>query len=89
MVAIRRLLVVAVCSVLCASAPVRADDKRPTEPKRLAVFALTAIDADEAVGALKKKLGYTEIARIPLSNAVLAWGTDQELLEIVRLITPL
>jgi hypothetical protein len=88
MVAIRGLVVVAVCSVLCASAAVRADDKKPMElKKKLTLLTVSAaIDTDEFVDAVKKRYELLVIARVPLFGGVLLfWGTDEDLFGIIKL----
>ena len=84
----RRRLVAAVCSVLFACGSVHADDKPPAEPEKFAVIHLVGIDANELV-RIAQKLGHTKIVRMPLSNAVLVWGTGEEVADMQRMLRPL
>lgn len=84
-----RVLVIAVCCVLFTSTPACADDEKQPEPEKFAVIGFPGIDADELVDLAKKRLGHTKIVRIPLFNSVLVWGTHEELLDVLKFLTPL
>lgn len=81
-----RVRAVAICGILFAGAPVRAGDGKP--PETFAVLSFTGIDPDEIVRAAKK-LGHDKIVRIPLFNAVLVWGTAEELVYARWMLRPL
>jgi hypothetical protein len=77
-----------VCGVLFATDPVYANDEQLTEGEKFAVISFAGIDADELV-SVAKKLGHAQIVRIPLFNAVMVWGTDEELADIKGMLRPL
>lgn len=82
-----RALVAAVCVVLFAGAPARADGEKP-QPEQFAVLPVVGIAPDEAV-AVVQKLGHTKVVRVPLFRAVLVWGTDEELADVRWMLRPL
>jgi hypothetical protein len=79
----------ALCVVLFASATAGADDQRPTGPERLAVIPTQGIDPDEAVDKVKSLLGHKGVMRIPLLPAVLVWGTEEDVRDLLFLLRPL
>jgi hypothetical protein len=92
-----KLLVVALAWAVL-SAPARAcDSPQPADPKpdaeksqwKTVGIPLVSLDADEAATTLRK-LVPTEtgivIVKVPLFNAILAGGTDKELLTIRQML---
>jgi len=79
----KQIFALAMCTVLFACAPMRADD---TEPKKLALFPIPVVN-DEVVGEIKS-LGIGEVVRVPMFNALLIRGTDKELLRLTVMLRP-
>lgn len=97
-----RVLVAVACCVLLASAPARADEPKPMvppklpafkpaeepTPKKLGVIRIPGLDAGEVVTAFKELLPPDiGIARFPLFNALVVWGTDEEIANVRKALT--
>ena len=94
----------ACCVALAGCATTRADKLKPMTPAeqttsepakekapvKLAVISLSGLEVDDVMPEIKKLLpSDTRVARFPLFNAILLWGTEEEVALIREAVRPL
>ena len=80
------LLLIAALALFVWS-PANADNKPQPEPKKMVLIPSTVEDSAEAATELNKFV-HVKVMRVPLFNALVARGTDDELSIIRTLLNP-
>lgn len=80
-----RVFLAVLSVVLFAGSAARSDEPTKAAKERLAFFD-APVGADE-IAALLRERGIKHVARVPLFSAIFVWGTDEEILNVITLIS--